>query len=96
MDDVYFACLQVQDRQAVKRAAEEASIGWQNDKYTGHLHTANNNRLKINLAECGALDDFDESDATESEDGSQGERTKKTRTRSEKECVLCSSCMLQL
>ena len=51
MDDVYFAGIRVQDRQAVKRTAEKANIGWQNDKCTGHLHPANNKRLKINLAE---------------------------------------------
>jgi hypothetical protein len=65
----------------VKREAEEVDIEWQNCKYTGHLHPANNKRLKMAWAEAGMLDDyeysdsdsgsFDESDATEGDDASQ-------------------------
>ncbi|KAB2099396.1 hypothetical protein AG0111_0g12314 [Alternaria gaisen] len=61
MDDGWFAGINVQDRQAAKRAAEESSIEWQNDRYTGQLYPADKKTLKMFLAECGAYGDLTES-----------------------------------
>jgi len=60
MDEIYFARIMFQDRKAAKREAEEASLEWQDCKYTGHMHPGNNKRLKMYMAECGVLDDLDD------------------------------------
>ncbi|KAI4684759.1 uncharacterized protein J4E88_004200 [Alternaria novae-zelandiae] len=57
MDGIYFAGILVQDRKAVKRAAEEFDDEWRNCKYTRHTHPSNM------LAAFGMPADLEDSDS---------------------------------
>ncbi|KAI4925855.1 uncharacterized protein J4E92_006591 [Alternaria infectoria] len=57
MDGIYFAGILVQDRKAVKRAAEEFDDEWRNCKYTRHTHPSNM------LAGFGVPDGLEDSDS---------------------------------
>ncbi|KAI4648092.1 hypothetical protein J4E93_004503 [Alternaria ventricosa] len=70
MDGIYFAGIMVQDRKAVKRAAEEFDDEWRNCKYTRHTHPSNmfaGFGVDLEDSDSGSFDESDDED--DDEDG---------------------------